>query len=213
MTGTSGPTTAEHPFPSLPEPGATPVAWYRRGPVLFVAAIAVIVIAALITDLPTHASLATNIEAETAVIQQINTDLSPCVFAVGEALTLRADETSGTLTSAHRAQIPGLLRDDQDACSLTSQTIFDLSDVEVPGGAAGRDVGSALNTATIWATSDALGAIETIQALTSGPDAKAKAQLVVDKRLMSSDRDKVTADIQAAGRLLRTNLPLVNLST
>jgi hypothetical protein len=176
-------------------------------------AVAVIVIAAVITDLPTHATPATNIAAETAVIQQINTDLSPCVFAVGEALMLRGDETSGTLSSAHRAQIPGLLRDDQDACSLTSQTIFDLSDIEVPGGAAGRDVGSALNTATIWATSDALGAIETIQALTNGPDAKAKAQLAVDKRLLSSDRDKVTADIEAAGRLLRTNLPLVNLST
>jgi hypothetical protein len=82
------------------------------------------------------------------------------------------------LTSAHRAQIPGLLRDDLDACSLTDQSIYDLSDIESPGGTAGNRVGDALNTATVWTTSDALGVIATIQALTNGPNGKARAQLL-----------------------------------
>jgi len=169
--------------------------------------------AAVVSDLPTQASRATDIQAETTVIGEINTDVAPCVFAVGEALTLYSDETSGTLTAAHRAQIPGLLRDDQDACSLTDQSIYDLSDIESPGGTAGDRVGDALNTATVWTTSDALGAIETIQALTNGPDAKARAQLLVYERLMTADREKAAAEIHAADKLLRTTLPLVNLST
>ncbi len=65
----------------------------------------------------------------------------------------------------------------------------------------------------MWATSDALGAIETIQALTDGPDPKAKARLVVDEKLMAADRAKAVAEIRAAGRTLRADLPLVDLST
>jgi hypothetical protein len=172
-----------------------------------------VVAAAVISDLPTQASRTADIQAETTVIGEINTDVSPCVFAVGEALTLYADETSGTLTAAHRAQIPGLLRDDQDACSLTDQSIYDLSDIESPGGTAGNSVGDALDTATVWTTSDALGAIETIQALTDGPDAKARVRLRLDEGLMTSDRKKADAEIHAADKALRATLPLVNLST
>jgi hypothetical protein len=180
-----------------------------------VAGVVVVAGAAVISDLPTHASRQTDIQAETTVIGEINADMSPCVFAAREALTLYGDETSGTLTAAHRAQIPGLLRDDEDACSLTDQSIYDLSDIDMPGGPAGSQLGDALNTATVWATSDALGAIETIQALTSDPhDAKARARLLVDERLMSSDRAQAAADVHAADRLLRTSsLPLVDLAT
>jgi hypothetical protein len=110
--------------------------------------------------------------------------------------------------------IPGLLRDDQDACSLTDQSIYDLSDIASPGGTAGNRVGDALNTATLWTTSDALGAIETIQALTNGPNAKARAQLLKYKRLMAADREKAVAEIRAADKSLgAAHLPLLNLST
>jgi hypothetical protein len=199
--------------PALPEPDSPPVRWYRRRAFLVVIGIVVVVATAVISDLPTSASRATDIQAETTVIGEINTDIAPCVFAVDEALTLYGRQTSDTVSSAQRAEVPGLLRDDQDACSLTDQSIYDLSDIESLGGSAGDRVGDALNTATVWTTSDALGAIETIQVLSNGPNAKARAQLLKYERLMAADKKKATAEIKAADKTLAANLPLLKLST
>ena len=213
MKTAPGPEPDEGASPVTPGPDPSQPPWYRRRTFLVVVGVVVVLAAAVVSDLPTQASRATDIQAETTVIGEINTDVAPCVFAVGEALTLYSDETSGILTAAHRAQIPGLLRDDQDACSLTDQSIYDLSDIESPGGTAGNRVGDALNTATVWTTSDALGAIETIQALTNGPNAKARAQLLDYEHLMTADRQKAAAEIHAADKSLRATLPLINLST
>ncbi len=169
--------------------------------------------AAVISDLPTPTSRASDAQGESSVISEINTDIAPCVFAVREALTLYSDST-GTLSAANRAQIPGLLRDDQTACSYTDANIFDLSDISVSGTPAGKQVAQAVNTVTVWATSDALSAIEAIQALTSHKaDAKARTELRAHERLLASDRDKATAEIDAADRLLRTRLPALDVST
>jgi hypothetical protein len=173
----------------------------------------VVVAVAVITDLPTPTSRASDIQAESAVISEINADVAPCVFSVHEALMLYADE-SGTLSAAHRAQIPGLLRDDQTACSYTNANIFDLSDIDLLGTPAGKQVGQAVNTATVWATSDALAAIEAVQTLTTNPaDRKTRSRLLADERLLAADRDKATSEIDAAGRLLDTRLPTLGLST
>jgi hypothetical protein len=213
MSGSSGPTTAERLFPPTPESGEPRARWYRRRAFLVFVGVVAVVGAAVITDLPTHTSRATDIRGETTVIGEINADVAPCVFAVREALTLYSDETSGTLSSGNRSQIPALLRDDQNACSFTDSSIFDLSNIEVPGSPAGKHIGEAVNTVTVWATSDALGAIEVVQTLTSRPtDRKARAQLLVDERLLAQDRAKATAEINAAGRTLRTRLPALNLS-
>jgi hypothetical protein len=169
---------------------------------------------AVISDLPTPTSRASDVQAENAVIKEINSDVAPCLFSVREALTLYADETSGTLSSAHRAQIPGLLRDDQTACSYTNDNIFELSDIAAPGSAAGKQVSQAVNTVTVWATSDALGAIEAIQTLTARPgDRKARSQLHSAERLLTQDRNKATAEIDAAGHALGTKLATLDVST
>ncbi len=213
MSGLSGPTTTDRPFPpaSEPEPPRTP--WYRRRAFLVCVGVVVVVAVAVITDLPTPTSRASDIQAESAVISEINADVAPCVFSVHEALMLYADE-SGTLSAAHRAQIPGLLRDDQTACSYTNANIFDLSDIDLLGTPAGKQVGQAVNTATVWATSDALAAIEAVQTLTTNPaDRKTRSRLLADERLLAADRDKATSEIDAAGRLLDTRLPTLGLST
>jgi hypothetical protein len=172
-----------------------------------------VVAAAVISDLPTPTSRASDIQAESTVISEINADTAPCIFSVHEALTLYADE-SGQLNPANRDQIPGLLRDDQDACSYTNANIYDLSNIDVLDTPAGKEVSQALNTATIWATSDALATVEAVQTLTSDPsDRRARSMLAADERLLASDRDKATAQIDAAGRWLDTRLPPLSLST
>ena len=136
MSGVSGPTTEARLFPPVPEPGRKKTMWYRRRAFLVSAGVVVVVGAAVISDLPTPTSRASDIQGETTVISEINTDVGPCVFSLHEALTLYADE-SGRLSPANRAQIPGLLRDDQNACSYTNATIFDLSDISLLGLACG----------------------------------------------------------------------------
>ena len=71
-----------------------------------------------------------------------------------------------------------------------------------------------MNTVTVWATSDALGAIEAIQTLTSRPaDRKARNQLRTAERLLTEDRNKATAEIDAAGHALGTKLAPLDVST
>lgn len=213
MTGTSGPTTAPHPGPPSPGPDPGPGPWYRRRAFLVGIGVVAVVGAAVISDLPTATSRASDIQAESAVISEINTDLAPCVYSIHEALTFYSEE-SGGLSPADQAQIPGLLRDDQNACSYTNANIYELSDIDLLDTPAGKQVGQAVNTATIWATSDALAAIEAVQSMTSDPaDRKAKSMLLAAEKLLAADRDKATAQIDAAGRLLATRLPSLGLST
>jgi len=212
VSGVSGPATTNRLLPPAPEPGRRKTRWYRHRAFLVSAGVVVVVGASVLSDLPTPTSRASDIQGESTVISEINTDVAPCVFAVREALTLYSDE-SGRLSSAHRSQIPGLLRDDQNACSYTDSGIFALSDIDLLGSPAGRQVGQALNTVTVWATSDGLGAIEAVQTLTSSrADPKALSTLHSDERLLAADRDKATSEIDAAGTLLRTDLPPLNVS-
>lgn len=213
MTGTSGPTTSAPMSPGVPDQ-SSPSPWYRRRAVLVTIGVVIVVGAAVISDLPTPTSRASDAQGESTVISEINADLAPCVFALREALMLYSDST-GKLSAANRSQIPALLRDDQDACSYTDANIFDLSDIDIPGSAAGKQVGQAENTVTVWATSDALSAIEAVQTLTSSnkADGRARAELRADERLLATDRDKATGEIDAAGKLLGTRLPALDVST
>ncbi len=213
MSGVSGPTTQAPPFPPAPEPDPKKTPWYRRRAVLVSAGVIVVVGAAVLSDLPAPTSRASDVQGETTVISEINTDVGPCVYSVHEALTLYGDE-SGRLSAADRSQIPGLLRDDQNACSYTDASIFDLSDISLLGTPAGKEVGQAVNTATVWATSDALTAIEAVESLTSHPsDRRARSSLRTEEHLLAADRDKVTSEIDAAGQLLGTRLPRVLITT
>jgi hypothetical protein len=197
----------------VPAPEEGPVRWYRHRAVLVSVGVVVVVAAAVISDLPAHTTPLTDARAENTVIGEINADVAPCLFSVREALTIHADETAGTLSPGNRAQVPGLLRDDQTACSYTNSSIFDLSDIAVPGSAAGKQVAQAVNTVTVWATSDALGVVEAIQTLTSRPtDRKARAQLRSEERLLIEDRAKATAEVDAAGRALGTRLATLDIS-
>lgn len=193
-------------------PAGHPQAWYRRRGVLWAAGIAVFVGAAVLSDLPQHTSRSGQISSGASVIKQINSDIGPCAYAVKEAVMIESDLENGSLSAANRARVPGLLRDDQNACAFTDSSINDLANLEVPGSAAGNYLGNAVTSATMWASSDALGTVETVQTLASRPaDAAARTQLARYERLMASDRAAVMADVASAERVLGTRLPAVEL--
>ena len=90
-------------------------------------------------------------------MSEVNTDLAACALGLHQAIGIWNLEASHRLPAAGRASAPGLLTDDQTACSFTDEGINDLTgNLQVPGTAAGKDLGEVVATATLWTTSDAL---------------------------------------------------------
>ena len=106
------------------------------------------------------------------------------------------------MTKAEQHQVPGLLTDDQAACSFTDDSIYQLSTITVPGSGSGRDLGQLVGTVTLWATADALSAIEQIQVLDSDrSDRHALKVLASDEKLLGSDRAQAEAELAAADKV------------
>jgi hypothetical protein len=167
----------------------------------------------VLTDLPQHSSRSGQITDDTSVMTQLNTDVGPCSYAVGESFTIYRDLRAHTLSHAQSRQVPGLLRDDQAACSFTDDSIYQLSTIDVPGSASGRDVGQVVSTVTLWATSDALSAIEQIQVLDSNPaDGAARQLLDHQEQLLTEDRSRAESQLGAADALLQAKLPALRLT-
>lgn len=216
MTGDAPPLRPDVDGGSPPAPSGpaavTRTPWYRRRAVLLTVGVAAVVAVAVVTDLPQHTSRANQISDARSVLHQVDTDIAPCGYALKETLTIYRDETGHSLSTADRASAPGLLSQDQTACSFTNESIFDLSDIEVPGTASGHQLGAIIDIVTLWTTSDALGAIEAVQTLGASPsDAKAKAQLERDERLMASDRHSALDALGRVDRMLGATLPTLAL--
>jgi len=200
--------------PAIPDPAGDPrtLPWYRRRAVVVTAGVIGVLIVTVITDLPSPASHATDVASANAVVEEVNTDIAPCVFAVNEALTVYGDQTRRALTSADRAHVPALLQDDQTACSFTNEYVFDLSEIDVPGSAGGKQLGDVVSSATLWATSDALGAVDAVQTLSTDPgNAGALAALAKDRRMLASDRAAADASMRAVDALLGTKIVALDL--
>jgi len=186
--------------------------WYRRRSVLLGGGVALIVAIAVVTDLPTTATHASDVAAANAFVRQVNDDLRPCGFAVQEAYGFRMDQLRGTLTAMERAQLPSLLNDDEVACSYADASISDLTSIESPGTAASGPLGDALATSLQWVTFDALSAINSIQKLSTAPgNTKALRALAHDTMLLASDRASVIATMQLANASLRSTVVAVGL--
>jgi hypothetical protein len=197
---------------------ATPVTkkepiWQRHRGLAIAAAVLVIALITVLTDLPTPTSRASDIAAERSVMTEVNSDLHPCAYAIHQALGLWALQAAHRLTPAERAPTPGLLSDDQSACSFTNQGINDLAtNIQVPGTAAGKALGNVIAAATLWTTSDALRAIEDVQTLMNRPgDAATVRDLARAKTQLASDRRTAVAEENAADRDLNTRLQPVDL--
>jgi hypothetical protein len=214
-------TTLDNPVPTEPSPAPPPsghgpeevAVWYKRTWVIVTAAIAVVVGASILVDLPRPVSNAEDIASQTASLKQINHDIAPCGYAINETFLIRHDQVNGTLTPRDRELATRMLTDDQTACSFTSNSIFDLTNnLQVQDTAAGKYVDRMLSATTTWVTSDALAAVEDIQTLYFHPGNQARARdLVAQERLLATDRAKAIVDIQNAGALLHAQLPAPNL--
>lgn len=198
------------PFAPPGPPRAEP--WYRRRTVLLGGGVAIIVAIAIVTDLPTSATRASQISTATAFIQEVNSDLAPCDYALNEAYGFRQDLLNHSLTQSQLGQLPGLLRDDEEACSYADESIQDLTSIESPGTDANRELGDMLSSVTQWSTYDALSAIDAIQNLSNQPTSQRyAAQLVHDTALLASDRASAESSVLAAGEVLHTTLREVDL--
>jgi hypothetical protein len=195
-----------------PEPGEGGQTWYRRRSVLVAALVMVVLVVTVVIDLPQHASRSAQISSDSSVIRQVSADVGPCAYAVAEVFTIYGDKLSSRLTPSDAARAPSLLRDDQNACSFTDQSIFNLANIEVPGSAAGRHLQELVSTVTLWATSDGLAAIEAVQSLFSHPsDGAARRQLAMATSELTHDRLQAMAEIAAANHVLRARLPALRL--
>jgi hypothetical protein len=187
--------------------------WYKRRAWLVSGALVAVVAVTVLTDLPGHDSRAGQISDDASVMSQVNTDIGPCSYALGESFLIYRDLHAHSLTPSEVHQAPGLLEDDQNACSFTDDDIYQLSTIDIPGSASGKYMGQVVSTVTLWATSDALAAIEEIQAVDSNPaDTSAREKLVHFERVLTHDRAQAESELATADSLLQTHLPALNLS-
>ena len=185
--------------------------WQRRRGLTIGILAAVILVITVLTDLPTSTSRASDISAERSVMTEVNADLASCALAIHQAVGIWTLQSAHKLTAADRAPTPGLLSDDQTACSLTSESIFDLSNIDIPGTAAGKHLSQMVAAVLLWTTSDALRAIEDVQALMSSPnDPSARADLAKSEASLAADRAQAMAQEEAADRALDTRLQPVD---
>jgi len=187
------------------EPSRQP--WYRRRALVVTMGIVVVLAVTVVSDLPVHGSAAANISAGRSVMTEVNTDIASCAFAVKESFTIHAEQIAGSLSLLGTRETPSLLRDDLAACSFTDDNIFELSNIEVPGSSAGKRLGDLVNTATLWATSDAIGAISDVQTLFTHPHAlEALGDLARREAMLASDRAAARSDVAAADKVLGVQL-------
>ncbi len=212
--GAPGPPLPHDPFTLegiIAQEPVTPV-WYKRGWVLVAAAVVALIVASVLVDLPTHTTVATDTADQSAVMKQINTALAGCSYGVKETFTIYQGQRAGTLSASDRSLTPSMLRDDQSACSFTSSSIYDLSNVQGTSTPAGKNIGLVVNVATLWATSDALAAIEDIQTLSTDPaNAKAIADLPQREAALARGRAQAFGDVRAAEHILHTKLPVPDM--
>jgi len=185
--------------------------WRRTGLPIAVA-IAIVVVAAVITDLPAHESLAGELTAGSALLKEVNDDVAPCAFSLNETNTIYRDQLAGKLSAGDRSRVPSLLQDDAAACSFTSDNINDLADIEEPGTGAGKYLSQVVSLAQTWTTSDALGAINDIITLVATPgDTRAKADLRTRQAFLTSDRRAAMAAMADADHYLQGSLPALEM--
>jgi hypothetical protein len=199
---------AAMPISSL---GITKAVWYRRPWVLATLALIVVVAVSVVVDLPRPITKAQDAASQKASIQEINTDLADCAFAVKESFNFYNMDVTGKLTPSDRAQVPTLLTGDETACSFASEPVYDLTNnLQVDDTKAGKHIDQMLSVVEHWITDNALASIKDIQYLFDHPgDAATIRHLGYQEGQLASERINALSDEgQAESVLGRKLLPL-----
>jgi len=196
--------------PTSPEP--RPPLWQRHRGLLIGLTIFVVLLITVLSDLPVSTSRGDDINAERSVMSEVNTDLAGCALAVHQAIGIWRLQAAHALSPADRAPTPGLLSDDQTACSFTNENIYDLANIQVPGTPAGKHLGQLVAAALLWTTSDSLRAIEDVQTLmNNASNTSALHSLSTEEARLATDRSNAISQEDAANRALDIRLPPVDL--
>ncbi len=196
--------------PTSPSPRAP--LWQRHRGLLIGLTIFIVLLITVLSDLPVSTSRADDINAERSVMSEVNTDLAGCALAVHQAIGIWNLQATHALTPADRAPTPGLLSDDQAACSFTNEDIYDLANIQVPGTPAGKHLGQLVAAALLWTTSDSLRSIEDVQTLmNNSSNAFALHSLSTEEARLATDRSNAISQEAAANRALDVHLPPVDL--
>jgi hypothetical protein len=196
--------------PASPTPRAA--LWQRHRGLLIGLTVFVVLLITVLSDLPVSTSRADDINAERSVMSEVNTDLAGCALAVHQAIGIWKLQAAHALSPADRAPTPGLLSDDQTACSFTNENIYDLANIQVPGTPAGKHLGQLVAAALLWTTSDSLRAIEDVQTLmNNASNTSALHSLSTEEARLATDRSSAISQEHAANRALDIRLPPVDL--
>jgi hypothetical protein len=188
--------------------GIAKAVWYRRPWVLATLALVVIVAVSVVIDLPRPITKAQDAASQNASIQEINTDLSDCAFAVKESFNFYNLNVAGQLTPSNLAQIPTLLTGDETACSFASEPVYDLTNnLQVDDTAAGKHIDKMLSVVERWITYNALASIKDIQYLFNHPgDAATIRHLGYQEDQLAVERAKALRDEAQADAVLGLKL-------
>jgi hypothetical protein len=177
--------------------------WYKSGAVIVVAAILVVGGASVVADLPHHATRAQRIDTVDTVIRSVDTGIHPCTYAIDQAFTIYQRDASGTLDASQKAQVPGLVSQDAQACSFANQSVVNIATITIPGTTAGQHLSSVVKSVFEWMTSDAVGAMDDLESLISNPhDTSALDNLAKQERRLAGDRAAADRAMAAANRAL-----------
>jgi hypothetical protein len=176
-------------------------------------AIAVIVVTiAVVTDLPQHQTLASERVAAASLVDEVNSDIGQCTYAMNEATTIYRRWLEGNISASDRSEAPGLLSQDAAGCSFTSDNIYNLASIEQPGTGAGKYLSNVVGLAVQWTSGDALAVMEDFGLLIANPhDSKAIQYLRENATSLAADRKSALKAVADAEHYLHGPLPKLKL--
>ena len=207
-----------HPSDRLPgdppdDAAAKPkLPWYRRGRVLVGVVVVVFIAASVLSDLPGNQSQAS---AATSYLTALKSYDASCAGALNEAFTLESLVLRHRATAVQRSLVPGLLRDDLNACSYTNQDLSDMqSNLQPPGFASGHQLGLVNSCVVQWEFPDANEVISALTKLLGPPtDPSAVAALEYWDGRLAIDNARAAAHLAMAAADAKASLGGLGLPT
>lgn len=165
----------------------------------------VVVVLAVVTDLPGPATHAATVASVQSTLQEIEGDVAPCSYALKESFGLEDDLRSGDLSASKQSLAKGFLQDDYDACSYTDDSLGDLASLGTAGSGTSAALTRIASTSLTWCVQDAFRAIAYGVRLTQHDDVIAnQKRLVAEESVLNVQRGKVQADLATLGHQLKT---------